>query len=203
MAEIPFLNDTDYNFTTVKNICLETVPVLPVGYGMSERGNAVIYKGKPHFWDGLAWQTWGDVGVQFRFNIPPLLTPDPVVEWEIGNLLPVGYYDVNVYVGFIELDFNNTPANVGTLQQLFIHDVDKMPTADYVDIGGSHYLVYNQPGVGDYKLINRHLQGSRIIKLRDVPDNKFKIKATFPNHLGGNVDIDGGYIHATFLGTTI
>lgn len=78
MADIPYLNDTNFNFITAKNFSIETVSLLPIGYGVAEKGAIVNYKDKLHIWDGSAWQTWKDVGFKWTDEVnESLTTPRP------------------------------------------------------------------------------------------------------------------------------
>ncbi|GAB1371208.1 hypothetical protein MASR1M45_12700 [Candidatus Kapaibacterium sp.] len=131
----------------------------------------------------------------YKINIPDDLSAISGNEyyWETDLPYDEGIYDVHVFIGISERDASNLEVNVSLVQQLSIYDAE---SGDYRAIGASHLLGYTNPGGGDYKLINRSLQGSRIITL-DNTNQKFKIMAFLPNHGGGGTGrITGGYIHA-------
>lgn len=133
-----------------------------------------------------------------RVEIPDSLSdsPDSEYYWETPDTYDPGTYEVHAFVGIIERDISSQEVNVGLIQELSIYDVsDENEVSRYVRIGASHLLNYTGPASMEYVLINRTLQGSRIINL-DTEVNKFKIKVLLPNHSGGGTGrITGGYIH--------
>lgn len=127
--------------------------------------------------------------------MPVAPTSDSTIIYETsawaGNANNV--YQVDVNVGILEKDSGSVETNVGIVQKLEIYD---SLISDYREIGASHCLVYTTPGGTDYKLLNRSLQGSCIVKVPSSPNNVFKIRVTLPNHGGGGTgEITGGYIH--------
>lgn len=133
-----------------------------------------------------------------RVKIPDSLSdsPDSEYYWETTGTYDPGTYEVHVFVGIIERDISSQEVNVGLIQELSIYDVsDEDEISRYVRIGASHLLNYTGPATSDHILINRTLQGSRIINL-DTEVNKFKIMVLLPNHGGGGTGrITGGYLH--------
>lgn len=117
MADIPYLNDTNFNFVTAKNFCIETVSPLPIGYGLSEKGTIVNYKGKLHIWDGSNWQTWKDGTIKWSDEVDESLSTTRAEDY-IWNLTSV-YFGSSDRNAAYSIGYNdNTARPLGTLHYL-------------------------------------------------------------------------------------
>ncbi len=148
--------------------------------------------------EDITFNAMMEADTYYKFEVPFTRVSANEIVYETTQI-PEGIYEVNVFVGIREVDISESEVNVGIIQQLEIWD-ETPGISNYIILGASHILNYTGTAEGEYKLINRHLQGSAIITTRNDPENKFKIKVTLPNHtLTGFGEVTGGYIHAKKL----